>query len=113
MTGDELTTVVTDRLRQIGDPCSVAMGSGTDIVSLGLLGTVTLDRGLLTVTLVLTDPSCWFFFDFADAIREQVSDLPGVEEVSVVIDETTIWTPERAVGQRQLPLTVLRSVGAA
>ena len=59
---------------------------------------------------MLTDPSCWFFFDFADAVRDALIDLPGVREVDVSIDETTIWTPDRQT-RRSLPLTVLPGAG--
>jgi len=62
---------------------------------MGLVESVSIDRGVVRVELVLTDASCVHFASMQTIIRQQVSDLDGVKDVEVTISTAKIWTPDR------------------
>jgi metal-sulfur cluster biosynthetic enzyme len=51
--------------------------------------------GKATITMMLTDPSCVFFFEMGKEITDKVSELPGVSEVDVKSIGDRWWEPER------------------
>lgn len=83
------------RLRDVFDPCSIAMGAPIDIWTMGLVDQVAVDGGRVTVCLVLTDVSCVFFREIRRHVTDSVGRLPGVEDIDVELDATMLWTPDR------------------
>jgi metal-sulfur cluster biosynthetic enzyme len=100
-------TVVSDHvvaaMRDVPEPCSIAMRTPTDIVEMGLVGDVRVERGHVTVELVLTDPSCAHFRSMGAYIRDVVGRLDGVDSVEVLLSTTTLWTPDRMRRRQTTP----------
>lgn len=77
----------------IGDPCSAAAGAPGSIVEMGLVRSVTVDRGIVGVDLWLTEPTCLMGPAFVRTARERIAGLPGVTTVDVVITSGLDWRP--------------------
>jgi metal-sulfur cluster biosynthetic enzyme len=89
-------------LSTIQDPCSVGMGAPIDIVGMGLVEEVRVDeKGGVLVRLVLTQPTCFYFWDLRTHIVDTISAEPGVTEVEVEVVKES-WTPERMSPERRL-----------
>jgi metal-sulfur cluster biosynthetic enzyme len=91
---NELLDLVCERLAGIVDPCSAATARPLSIVEMGLVKDVVVNGGEVTVRLRLTSPSCgmgWYFMQQAD---QRLADLPGVDRVSVTLDNGLEWTPD-------------------
>ena len=91
-----------DALREVADPCSIAMRASMDIVEMGLIGELRIEGGHVVVELVLTDPSCAHFRSLQSYIGDVLKTLDGVESVQVVHSTAVLWTPDR-VNRRPLP----------
>jgi metal-sulfur cluster biosynthetic enzyme len=86
---------IEQRLSALMDPCSVRLGRPLNIVEMGLVESVTVEDGTADVQLVLTEPSCIFFFDFHQAIERTLLEVDGIEAVNVAILDGEMWTPDR------------------
>jgi metal-sulfur cluster biosynthetic enzyme len=99
MTGSTESVVdrsaVEARLRAVADPCSIRTRRPMDIVDMGLIGDLEVDGGRVSMSLVLTDPTCIFAAQIIEAIERSLGDLDGVEQVDVRLDDQEIWTPDR------------------
>jgi metal-sulfur cluster biosynthetic enzyme len=88
-------------LADIKDPCSIGMGKPVDIVSLGLVEFVSpAEDGQVTVGIVLTQPTCWFFPDISRYIAERLASLDGITTVDIEVVEE-LWVPERMTAGRK------------
>ena|ERR1700761_575576 len=84
-----------DKLGGVKDPCSIGVGSPIDIVTMGLIEKLEVsDDGAVTVHLVLTQPTCWFFADMSKHIVDALADVADVASVRVEVFEE-LWSPER------------------
>jgi metal-sulfur cluster biosynthetic enzyme len=95
-------------LADVRDPCSLMNRTNLDIVEMGLVEDVGIDGGGVTVTLLLTDPTCIFFFEIARQIKERLSGLPGVESVEVVSLSDRLWEPDRIAPAARERLRIAR-----
>ena len=87
---------ILDKLAEIEDPCSVAAGRPMDVVTMGLVGELSIEAGgRVSLSLVLTEPVCWYSRDLMAFAEAKIRSIPGVQEVEVSLDATTIWTPDR------------------
>lgn len=86
---------IIEQLREIKDPCSISAGCPVDIVKLGLIGDIEEDQGDVRISLVLTEPVCWFSQSIVDMVEEAVARIEGVRKVEASLDNETIWTPDR------------------
>lgn len=95
MTADSVETRVRERLPDVLDPCSCFTEEPVDIVSLGLVETVTVEDGTATVELLLTSPACTYAPYIERDVTARVSSVDGVDSVRVeqVID--AVWTRDR------------------
>jgi metal-sulfur cluster biosynthetic enzyme len=82
-------------LRRVLDPCSLKLRAPVDIWELGLVDDVRVRGGDVTVRLVLTDVSCVFYRGIRQHVIDVVSEVPGVETVTVELATDVIWTPDR------------------
>lgn len=82
------------QLRGIVDPCSDSRGIGNDIVEMGLIESITVDDGNVTVNMRLTTPTCTMIGYFIDEISDRVEPLDGVRSVTVNADSGLNWSPE-------------------
>jgi metal-sulfur cluster biosynthetic enzyme len=101
---------ITKALEAVVDPCSKAMGRPMDIVTMGLVESISIEDHKVTLTIILTDANCFFFGDIERFVADVLTDLPGVEEVDVQISSTTLWSPDR-VGKSLPVLTESKSCG--
>jgi metal-sulfur cluster biosynthetic enzyme len=108
-----LLDVVTERLTDIADPCSVAAGNPMNIVEMGLIKDVALLNGRLEVSMCLTSPTCPMLEHFAKEMRRVLADMPEVVAIDIHGDTGMEWTPERlsadARARRRLHLVSLQS----
>lgn len=86
---------VLSSLAEILDPCSVEANRTMDIVTMGLVGKLEIEGGRVSLSLVLTEPVCWFSRDLMAFAEDKIRSIPGVEAVEVRLDGETIWTPDR------------------
>lgn len=86
---------VFERLREVPEPCSIAMAAPQSIVDMGLVESISVDGPTVRVCLVLTDPSCVHFMSMRRYIRDVLARLDGVRDVVVTMSTTRLWTPDR------------------
>lgn len=84
-----------EQLREIKDPCSISAGRPIDIVKMGLIGDIEERDGDVRISLVLTEPACWFSKSIVEMVEEAVGRAEGVRSVEATLDHETIWTPDR------------------
>lgn len=82
-------------LRAIQDPCSVSAGRPMDIVQMGLIGDLDINGATVRLSLVLTEPVCWFSKDLIAFAKDRIEMTDGVSEAEVYLDAQSIWTPDR------------------
>ena len=73
--------VILDTLRQIKEP-----DLHKDIVNLGFVRDLKIDKGNVSFRIVLTTPACPVKAEMEAAARDLVLGLPGVTNVSVTMD---------------------------
>ena len=73
--------IVLDALRQIRDP-----DLHKDIVTLGFIKDLKIDRGDVSFRIVLTTPACPVREEMETSARDLVSAIPGVQSVKVTMD---------------------------
>ncbi len=81
---------VMDALKNVIDP-----ELGLNIVDLGLVYGVDVDRDTVEVTMTLTTPGCPLHTAIARGAQTAVRNLPGVEQATVNVVWDPPWTPER------------------
>lgn len=108
MTAD-LEAAVRRRLDRVLDPCSARNRTPLSVVEMGLVESVEVDDGRVTIGLLLTDPTCVFFFDMARAIEAEVASVPGVSQVEIENLTTTWWEPERIAPAARARLEWMRA----
>jgi metal-sulfur cluster biosynthetic enzyme len=86
---------IMDELRQVPDPCSIAVRAPMDICEMGLVEEVEIEGSRVRVTLLLTDPSCVHFRPMQRYISDRVGALDGVDDVEVALSTESLWTPDR------------------
>lgn len=103
---DDITADIYEALRRVVDPCSIATGVPIDIVDMGLVTAVRVDRGKAYVEIAVTSPVCWQVGNIIDAVEKAVAGVPGISSVSCEIDTVTDWLPEmmEAGARRRLRL---------
>jgi len=80
--------IVREALRSVVDP-----EIGLDMVSLGLLYGVAVDRSKVKVTMTLTTPACPVGPMFVNAVHQAVMAIPGVSECDVDLTFSPPWDP--------------------
>ena len=86
--------LIRNAIREIVDPCSIGIGHPTNLVDMGIIDRLEWNGGKVVVTLVLTDPSCFFFKDIKRYITDVLLPMPGVDEVEIKLDPDKVWTPQ-------------------
>jgi len=64
-----------------------------NVVDLGLVYGVSMNRGVVTVTMTLTAPGCHMGAMIAQDIQEKLVGIPGCEDAIVEIVWDPPWTP--------------------
>jgi len=112
-----LRETVLARLETIADPCSVAAGARAGLVSMGLVGEVTIEArsagAHVDVTLFVTEPTCLMGAIFEAAAERELAALPGVGSVAVRTDRAHLWTPDAMTPDYRRRLAQFRAAQAA
>ena len=77
-------------LRTVPDP-----ELGISIFDLGLIYDVTINKGIVKVTMTLTTMGCPLFSLISDPIKMGIKQLKGVTEVIVELTFEPPWNPEK------------------
>jgi len=85
---------VRSELDEIIDPCSASRGTDHSVVEMGLLRSIDIDGGDVTVNMRLTTPACFMIPYFIRKTEERVGALDSVESVELTTDSGAEWTPE-------------------
>lgn len=106
-------TVLEERVRaelgRIQDPCSVRNRTPLSLLEMGIVEAVSVDAaGHAEVTMLLTDPSCVFFFEMGREITERVRAIPGITSVDVQSIGDRWWENERMAPEARQKLAAMR-----
>lgn len=89
MNATELTAdVVLDHLRQVIDP-----EIDCNIVDLGLVYSLSMEEGVITVIMTLTTPGCPMHETICWGVKNVLMGLPGVTDVQVDLVWDPPWNP--------------------
>lgn len=81
-------------LRTIVDPCSIATGAPVNLMDMGLIQSIDIDRDKILVVLRLTSPTCWQVVNIIGAIQEKLAPLPAIRELRCCVDMNAEWAPD-------------------
>lgn len=112
-----LWEAVKGQLETIVDPCSTASGAPAGLVSMGLVGPISIEAkehgAHVRVTLYITEPGCMMGALFQLTAQRKLSDLHGVASVEVQVDYGHIWGPEQMTPEYRDRLAKVRACRAA
>ena len=93
---------IKDELGKVLDPCSCMSDHPISILDLGLVESIDVDDGVVSIDLLLTSQLCTYFLDMSDEVVERVEALDGVDRVEVHQDTSgEVWTQERMSDEEQ------------
>ena len=105
---------VTEALRSVVDPCSIATGAPIDLVDMGLVRAIEIDHTHVEVQLRFTSPLCWQATNIISAIEDAVMAIDGVEQVTCDSRSAAWeWTPDMMAPSAQARLRRLRPMPEA
>lgn len=93
---------VLDAMRRVIDP-----ELGLDVVSLGLVYSVTIVDDAVAIEMTLTTPGCPLHGSIEADVRRRLQDLPGVGSVDVTLVWDPPWTPDAMTDQARRALGFL------
>ncbi|HEU5124696.1 MAG TPA: metal-sulfur cluster assembly factor [Verrucomicrobiae bacterium] len=79
---------ILNTLRQVIDP-----EIGCNIVDLGLVYSVAMDDGVVTIKMTLTTPGCPMHETICGGVQNVLHELPGVRDVQVDLVWEPRWNP--------------------
>ena len=79
---------IAERLRAVIDP-----EIGINIVDLGLIYDISTDDGTVVIELTMTTPACPLSSHITSRIEQEISLLPGVEDVETELVWEPRWSP--------------------
>lgn len=117
MSAADIRSAVVDCLETIVDPCSVASGAPAGLISMGLVGPVSVTEGAdgahVKVVLYITEPGCLMGTLFELTARRALAALPGVGRAEVAMDYGHVWGPEQMSPAYRERLAEMRACRAA
>jgi metal-sulfur cluster biosynthetic enzyme len=100
---------VTEALRKVVDPCSIATGAPIDLVDMGMLRGISIDGSHVEIQLRFTSPLCWQASNIIKAIEDNLMRIEGVERVTCdTRSGAWEWKPEMMAASAQARLRRLR-----
>ncbi|MDR3470676.1 MAG: iron-sulfur cluster assembly protein [Devosia sp.] len=105
---------VTEALRTVVDPCSIATGVPVNLVDMGIVRGIKIDGSQVEVQLRFTSPICWQAANILTAIEVAVMAIDGVEQVRCdTRSGAWEWKPEMMAPSAQARLRRLRPMPTA
>jgi metal-sulfur cluster biosynthetic enzyme len=100
---------VTEALRGVVDPCSIATGAPINLVDMGMVRGIAIDGPHVDVQLRFTSPVCWQATNILTAIEDVLMAIDGVERVTCdTRSGAWEWKPEMMAPSAQARLRRLR-----
>lgn len=94
--GADLEREIATALSAVDDPCSVAAGAPLSLLDMGLVrGWELSPDGDLEVRLDVTTPVCMMAGHFVADAQARLEAIPGLGRVTVRVDPSGDWSPER------------------
>jgi metal-sulfur cluster biosynthetic enzyme len=90
--GVSTTQQIADRLNEIIDPCSAAAGAPAGLVDMGLIRSLEVVDGEVTVVVRVTHPSCMMAPIFLAKVQQLANEVPGVTAIHASLDTGFDWT---------------------
>jgi metal-sulfur cluster biosynthetic enzyme len=84
-------------IASVVDPCSRLHGTDLSLIDLGMVESVAVDGGQVSVDLLLDDPLCIYTYVIQGELRDAICALPGVATVEITVLPDARWSPERVV----------------
>lgn len=81
---------IKSKLKEVVDP-----EIGVNIVDLGLIYEINVDRGNVSVLMTLTTPGCPLATMFGNDVKNKIKEIKGVKKVKVDLTFDPPWTPEK------------------
>lgn len=78
-------------LANVYDPCSVRCNAGMSIVDMGLVTGLEIDGDKVSLRLRPTSPWCTMIGSIMMGIVDTLSEIDGVEDVVITIDNANAW----------------------
>lgn len=109
----QLHQEVMEVLEAIMDPCSLASGAPAGLVSMGLVGDVSIkeaDGGAeVDVVLFLTEPGCMMGAFFQITAKQKLEMLPAIKTANIAMDYGHVWGPEQMTKEYREKLNAYRA----
>jgi len=100
---------VTEALRSVVDPCSIATGAPIDLVDMGMVKGIKIDAAHIEIQLRFTSPLCFQAMNIITAIEKAVMAIDGVEQVTCdTRSGAWEWRPEMMAPSAQARLRRIR-----
>jgi metal-sulfur cluster biosynthetic enzyme len=100
---------VTEALKNVVDPCSIATGVPINLVDMGIVRGISIDKAHVEVQLRFTSPVCLQAMNITSAIEDAVMAIDGVEQVTCdTRSGAWEWKPEMMAPSAQARLRRLR-----
>jgi metal-sulfur cluster biosynthetic enzyme len=100
---------VTEALRSVVDPCSIATGVPINLVDMGIVRGINIADTHVEIQLRFTSPVCLQAINIASAIEDAVMAIDGVEQVTCdTRSGAWEWKPEMMAPSAQARLRRLR-----
>jgi len=105
---------ITEALRSVVDPCSIATGVPIDLVDMGIVRGIKIDGSHVEIQLRFTSPVCLQAMNITSAIEDAVMAIEGVEQVTCdTRSGAWEWKPEMMAPSAQARLRRLRPMPQA
>ncbi len=92
---------ITESLQQVYDP-----ELSLDVITLGLIYDVKIEKKKVTITMTLTSPMCPYGPALMDDIRRAAAAVDGVGEVEINLTFSPPWTMERISEEGKISLGI-------
>jgi|GEM_PF-2350697 ring-1,2-phenylacetyl-CoA epoxidase subunit PaaD len=83
---------ILEALKEVKDPCAMFLGLNFNLIEMGMIKDIRLHDDKVYINLRTTVPSCIFFFDIAQKIKE-VLIKKGIKEIEIE-NAIELWTED-------------------
>jgi metal-sulfur cluster biosynthetic enzyme len=78
----------------VQDPCSVSWGIPLTITEMGLVREIQVQDRIVHLKLLLTEPTCIFFFDIGTDLKTKLINALGQCEVDIELLSNQLWSED-------------------